>query len=285
MNDQLRLKQDGDQAVEIHHRAGLLFRYVYRPETLAKESSRPFAHPVRSLSGATLSCFRPNDHPWHHGLSFTINHVGEKNFWGGPSYRAADGYQWRDDHGIQKHLEWLELSAAALTHRLQWRTADKDELLLEEVRSLEVEVLSENAWALFWRASLKNVTGSALSLGNYHSRHGLTGSHYTGLQFRGARDLLDEHGDASISIAAENGLSGEVAIHGAAAGWMEWNAQKDENLQRVNIRFINNTGPIHWFVRQKNPLTAFPFQFDRDHLLAAGAELLIDHSLIFTDVS
>jgi hypothetical protein len=281
----LKLVHDGDRAVEIYHGDGLLLRYVYRPETAANEAPRPYVHPLRTLGGAVLTCFRPNDHPWHHGLSFTINQLDETNFWGGPSYRVNDGYQWRDDHGIQEHADWQELSAEELRHRIHWRGGPSRELVLEEIRSLKIDVVSKGAWMLSWNASLRNITGRTLSLGNCHSRNGLIGSHYTGLQFRGARDLLDEHGDARIGIVTENDLAGEAAVHGTTARWMEWNVQKDESLLRANVRFTNNTGPLHWFVRRKNPLAVFSFQFDRDHLLEPGAELVVDHSLTFTDVS
>jgi hypothetical protein len=121
-------------------------------------------------------------------------------------------------------------------------------------------------------------------LGQYHSHEGLTGSHYSGLQFRGARDLLDEHGDAAIGIFAEGDRVGEAAVHGAASSWMEWRGQKDVSQRRVNLRFTNNTGPLHWFVRRGNPLAALPFQYERDLPLAPGAAFTIDHTLTFTDL-
>jgi hypothetical protein len=138
-------------------------------------------------------------------------------------------------------------------------------------------------WSLRWTAKLKNVTGRTLELGNYHSNQGLAGSHYSGLQFRGTRDLLDDHGDPEVGIFADNGLSGEAAVHGAAARWMEWRGQKDTSLRRVVVRFESHTGAFHCFVRRHNPLAALPFQYERDLPLAAGATLEIDHTLTFTD--
>ena len=283
MTTGLELVLAGERALEIHRKeGGLLLRYVFRPETPADESPRPYFHPVNTLAGELLTNFRPTDHRWHHGLSFTINSLSGHNFWGGPSYRQADGYQWRGDHGIQQHVAWLEKSASRLTHTLDWRAAD-GELLLQEGRVLSFDLVSPQSWTLRWKAILENVSGRPLALGNYHSSQGLVGSHYTGLQFRGARDLLDEHGDASIGIVAEGGLTGETAVHGAAAHWMEWRGQKDVSQRKVTIRFSNNLGPLHWFLRRNNPIAALPFQYDQDLALAAGATLSIDHSLTFSD--
>jgi hypothetical protein len=284
MNADLRIVRDGDRAVEIHRPGGgLLFRYVFRPDTPADESPRPYAHPVCTLAGEVLTNFRPNDHRWQHGLSFTVNCLSGYNFWGGASYRSTDGYQWRNDQGTQQHVAWLEQGANYLSHTLDWRVNATGEILLQEKRALTFSLLSSQAWSLHWAANLKNVSGRTLELGQYHSNQGLSGSHYSGLQFRGARDLLDEHGDASVGIFAEGGLAGEAAVHGAAASWMEWRGQKDISQRRVSVRFANNRGPLHWFSRRNNPLAALPFQYERDLSLGAGATLAVDHTLTFAD--
>lgn len=283
----LRLQHDPGRAVTLFAGDGLLCRYVYVPETAANESPKPYFHPVNSLAGDTLTNFRPNDHPWHHALSFTLNNVSGANFWGGPTCLRGDGYKWRDDHGAQHHVAWQKLETAGdravLAHTLAWRRLD--ETLFEETRSLEITVnAAARAWSLRWRSRLANVSGRELSLGNPHSHGGLAGSHYTGLQFRGARELLDDHMDAAIKITAEGGLEGVSAVHGAAARWMEWHGQLDETLHRVIIRFENHTGPLHWFVRRNYPLAAFPVQFDQNLTVPAGGTLEFDHSLTFTSV-
>ena len=285
MSGRLALRLDGDRAVEVHRAGGgLLLRYVYRPDTPGNESPRPYAHPVNTLAGELLTNFRPNDHPWHHGLSFTINCLAGFNFWGGVSYRPADGYRWRQDHGVQRHTGWMEQTAARLVHTLEWRVGATDELLLEEKRTLEFAIVALHAWTLRWTAVLRNVSDRPLPLGQYHSTHGLAGSHYSGLQFRGARDLIDDHGDAAVGIFADGGLEGEKAVHGAAGRWMEWRGQKDGSQQRVAIRFASNNGePVHWFVRRHNPLAALPFQYEDELVLAPGAALEIDHQLTFAD--
>jgi hypothetical protein len=284
----LRLQHETGRAVSLFHSDGLLTRYVYAPETAANESPKPYFHPVNSLAGDTLTNFRPNDHPWHHALSMTLNNVSGANFWGGPTCLKPDGYKWRDDHGVQQHIAWTKLEAAGstatLAHSLEWRRLQ--ETIFREERSLQIAVnFSTRSWSLHWRSQLTNVSGRVLSLGNPASNGGLAGSHYTGLQFRGARELLDDHLDPTIKIVAEGGLEGIPAVHGASARWMEWHGQLDETLHRVIIRFENNTGPLHWFLRRNYPLAALPVQFDQNQEIAVGGALNLDHTLTFTSLS
>ena len=262
----------------------LLCRYVYVSTWEMKESPRPYFHPLKSLEGDTLTNFRPNDHPWHHGLSFTLTNVSGMNFWGGPTCHREDGYKFRDDNGEQRHVAWTKLEAAGngatLAHSLEWRKGSAK--IFSEERSVTIAVdAAKKSWSLHWKTRLVNVSGRELSLGNPHSFGGLPGSHYTGLTFRGAREFLDDHMDPKIKIIAEGGLEGDKVVHGASARWMEWHGQLDETLNRVTIRFENNSGPLHWFVRRGYPLAAFPVQFDQNLALAANAALEIDHTLTF----
>jgi hypothetical protein len=282
MSAGLQLRHENGRHLEIATSAGVpLWRYVYAPDTPANEARRPYVHPVYSLSGDVLTNFRPNDHPWHHALSLTVTGVDGVNFWGGPTHQAVDGYRWRDDHGEQVHRSWGTLAPERLEEELEWREVKSGRALLDERRVLQTSV-QEGAWSLRWTSELRNVAGRDLTLGNYHATGGLAGSHYTGLQFRGARDLLDDHGDATIAITAEGGLAGEGAVHGAMANWMEWSCQHDTTLRRTRIRFESLTGPLPWFVRRKNPVAAFAFHREVSQSLVAGATLRLDHLLTFT---
>ena len=281
----VRLQHAAGTAVTVLADERVLCRYVYAPEVAYQESPKPYFHPLNSFAGDTLTNFRPNDHPWPHGLAFTLTHFSDINFWGGPTCRPEDGYQWRGDHGAQHHVAWTKLEAAGrtatLAHTLEWRTPK--ELIFREERAIGIAVdFSARSWSLHWRSRLVNASGRELSLGNPHSFGGKPGSHYTGLQFRGARELLDDHGDAAVKIVAEGNREGVDAVHGAAARWMEWHGQLDETLRRVVIRFENNPGPLHWFVRRNYPLAALPLQFDQNLAVAVDTALEFDHTLTFT---
>jgi hypothetical protein len=282
MTAPLQLRHEPHSYVEIVTSDGaLLFRYVYQPHTPANEAPRPYAHPVCALAGDVLTNFRPNDHPWHHGLSLTLTSVDGVNFWGGPTHHAIDGYRWREDHGAQVHRAWHALTPERLEEALDWCDPRSGRVLLHERRVL-TPTLVAHGWSLGWASELFNAAGHDLVLGNYHALGGLAGSHYTGLQFRGARDLLDEHGDAAIGISAAGGLAGEAVVHGTPAEWMEWSCQHDGSLRRTRIRFENPGGPLPWFVRAKNPIAAFAFHREHPQPLAAGATLRLEHRLTFT---
>lgn len=276
---------ENEGAVELRRaEGGLLLRYVYLPKTALTESPRPYAHPINTLRGDLLTLFRPNDHPWHHALSFTLTSVSGHNFWGGGSYRKDDGYKYRGDQGTQQHEAWIEKSASRLAHTLAWCAGADGDVLLKEERSLTFSSVSDQAWSLRWQGTLVNVSGKTLQLGHYHSTHGLVGSHYSGLQFRGARALLDDHGDTTIGISGEGGLQGEAAVHGAPVSWIEWQGQRDESLHRVAIRFDNAGRRLHGFVRRSYPLASFPLNFAEDQPLAAGESFSVDHTLTFIDL-
>lgn len=279
MSTGLRLFET-DACIEVWRDDGApLFTYVYRPATPANESPRPYLHPVYSPGGDVLTCFRPNDHPWHHALSLTLSSVNGINFWGGPSFRAADGYQWRDDHGEQVHVGWRNRSPQLLEHELHWRTR-KGKVLLLENRVLRVELLDGDGWALEWTSDLQNVTEEELVAHNYHSDGGLAGSHYTGLQFRGARGLLDDHGDARIRVVSETGAEGD-AVHGQSSHWIEWQAQSDTSLRRTRIRFSNIGQPLPWFLRKSLPLAAFSPHCEHPLVLRPGEQLCLEHRIEF----
>lgn len=278
----LQLRHDPGRHVEILEPGGaLLWRYTYEPGTPADESPRPYAHPVHGPTGEVLTNFRPNDHPWHHGLSLTLTSVDGVNFWGGPSYRAADGYRHRGDQGAQVHREWIALAPERMEETVEWCGPAGQGALLSERRVLST-ALVRNGWSLRWTSTLVNVAGRALVLGNYHALGGLAGSHYTGLQFRGARDLLDAHGDNGIGMRSGGGAQGEAAIQGVPARWLEWSCQHDGTLRRTLIRFETPRDPLPWFVRERNPLVAFAFHSGETLSLPPGDCLVLDHLLTFT---
>lgn len=280
MSATLQLRHERNRHVDIVTAAGtLLWRYVYKPDTPANEAPRPYAHPVQSLAGDVLTNFRPHDHPWHHGLSFTLTHVSGANFWGGPTYSTEAGYQWKDNHGTQVHRTWNELQPDRMDEVVDWIEQSSGRLLLHERRLLSTET-GTAGWRLRWRTELLNVSGEELVFGNYEAPAGLRGSHYTGLQFRGARDLLSDYGDAAIGIRTNDGREGEERVHGSDASVMEWGCRHDGSLRRSRIRFESD-GTVRWFVRRALPLAAFSFNHGAPLSLAAGRTQVFDQTLDF----
>ena len=258
-----------------------LWSYCFDPKTPAKESTRPFIHPLCSIDGDVLTNLRPNDHPWHHGISFTLTSVNGVNFWGGPSHRAEDGYQWRSDQGAQRHLEWVEKTPERLVERLAWIDPQQDDrVLIEEERTIRT-TLTEDGWALRWTSQIFNPGAEDLVCENYHSLGGLEGSHYSGLQVRGVREFLHQHGDDAIRMLGESGSSDLDELHGQSANWMEWYGQTDTTLRRTRIRFESLSGPIPWFVRPLDPMVAFAPHREKSLIIPVGQSMVFDHALNF----
>jgi len=293
-NNSLRLEQQDDAALSLRLGELELARYVYRSDAHEEEAPRPYFHPLRSLEGDVVTNFRPNNHPWHHGLSFTMNNVSGANFWGGPSYKE-DGYQWRGDWGTQEHVEWRVREAsgncARLEHTLEWKHSG--EVIFREDRRIGIEVNpSDKVWTLRWRSTLTNVSGRDLMLDNPGS-YGLEGMHYGGLTFRGTRDFLDSYLDSTLKITAGNfggpdgvdaPFKGGDQAHGACADWVEFRGQFDGSLRHLHIRFANHTGPLTWFVLPKMELVTFSPHGKNRQALPAGNAFELDHSLTFACV-
>jgi hypothetical protein len=286
---QLQLSHAHGDSITVRFGDRELFRYVYCSKVGADESPKPYFHPVRTLSGNSLTNFRPNDHPWHHALCHTISRVGEVNYWGGPSYRQESGYQFRGDQGRQVHRAWTRLALdgdePVMEEELEWVGPD-DSVQLSETRKIMVSVRpDESAWTLRFCSRLTNVTGAELALGNYCSSFGLKGSHYTGLLMRMARDYLFCDFDEQVGIMGEGGLKGVDQVHGVQARWVALAGRHDTTLDRTTTIFVDDspTGPVHWFVRDKLPAVGFSFQFDQDRNLETDSDLVLDHRLIMAE--
>ncbi|HEX4818539.1 MAG TPA: DUF6807 family protein, partial [Nonomuraea sp.] len=121
-----------------------LFTYVYRPDTPVPESPKPYLHPVRTLGGRLMSLFRPHDHVWHKGIAWSLPHVGEHNFWGGPTYERGRGYVQLDNNGSATHRELTALTAGddrvEIAHTLAW-TAQSGAPVIDERRALTATAL------------------------------------------------------------------------------------------------------------------------------------------------
>ena len=115
-----------------------LFRYVYQPDDPPLESPRPYLHPVHTLAGAVVTGCRPDDHPWHKGISWALANVGTENFWGGPTYRRGDGYVQLGNNGTMRHDEFdaaeARGDAVSVDERLTWVTAAGEALFAERRR-------------------------------------------------------------------------------------------------------------------------------------------------------
>jgi hypothetical protein len=174
---------------------------------------RPHLHPIRTLSGIVVTDTQPADHRWHLGMSIAVPDVEGTNFWGGRSYRAADGYQPRDDHGIIEHASWHHHDAGNAEHELHWVGRTGEVLLREHRRIAAVE--DDGFWTLAITTRLRNVTGRPIALGSPGS-HGRVGAGYGGLFWRLPPGTPEVSGPDAIGEEEVNGsVSRWLAVRGA----------------------------------------------------------------------
>ncbi len=258
--------------------------YVYRPKMDAFESDKPYFHPLRTLSGAVVSAYRPQDHRWHKGLQMTISHLSGQNFWGGRSYRHPEGYVPLDNVGRMRHdsFEAIDVTPDALTLResLTWITAAGQEWV-DETRDLRVHNVDveRGAWTLDFATRLRNIRGEDLLFGS-PTTAGRPNAGYSGLFWRGPR------GWTGGRIRTEGG--GGPQAMGTESPWLAYTGTHDEVDGGGTVLFFAGTSsapaPLKWFVRDEpwpgiNPSPVF----DQEYALPPGETFRLAHRVVFAD--
>ncbi|WP_129837775.1 PmoA family protein [Streptomyces sp. RFCAC02] len=272
-----------------------ILSYVYRPDPVEFESRKPYAHPVRTLGGALVTGYRPNDHRWHKGLQMTASHLSEQNFWGGNSYLGPDrGYQPVHDRiGSMRHEGFPVLEADAervtIAEDLTW-LSNAGEAWAAERRTLTVHSAdaADGSWALDWAIHLTNTRGEPLRFGS-PTTAGREMAGYTGLQWRGPRDFT-----GGTVLLPGGPLPDEEAMGtpAAEARWLGFTAERDDTDAHTTLLFVhapeNTTAsavhPSHWFVRsQPIPTVAFSWAFFEEFELAHGESFSYRYRVVFAD--
>ncbi|MFF3967566.1 PmoA family protein [Streptomyces griseorubiginosus] len=269
-----------------------ILRYVYRPDPDAFEAKKPYAHPVRTLGGRTVTGYRPNDHRWHKGLQMTASHLSGQNFWGGNCYVHGQGYQYLPERvGSMRHDGFTALTAAEdrldLTETLTWVENGGEEWAREE-RGLAVHSVDEAAgsWALDWSIRLTNLRAEPLRFGS-PTTAGREMAGYTGLQWRGPRDFTGGR------VFAPDTSADADKLMGSQSPWLAFTAEHDDVNAHSTLVFAHapeNLDPAravhesHWFVRsQPFPTVAFSWAFFEEFELPPGESFAYRYRLVVAD--
>jgi hypothetical protein len=258
--------------------------YVYRPVAPASEAPKPYFHPLRTLSGAPVTNYRPWDHRWHKGLQMTWSHVSGQNFWGGPTFEPGapgNGYVWRDNLGRIEHVAFDLVSGGAtaeLAERLTW-TASTGEKWLDEQRQVRLHA-SDVAWALDFETTLTNVAGRPLEFGS-PTTHGRPSAGYTGFFWRGPRAWTDG------AIIGADGTDGE-AMMGRSADWVAFAGSHDGLDGGATVLMYAGSSsaavPIKWVARSAQFAALAPSpSYDEELELSPGDSLRLSHRLVVLD--
>ncbi|MDB1088586.1 PmoA family protein [Streptomyces sp. ACA25] len=271
-----------------------ILSYVYRPDPEAYESRKPYAHPVRTLSGRTVTGYRPNDHRWHKGIQMTASHLSGQNFWGGSSYLTGTGYQRVPERiGSMRHDGFSRVDAsddrADIAEDLTWLSHGGEEWARER-RTLSVHSADpeEGAWTLDWSLHLTNVRGEPLHFGS-PTTAGREMAGYTGLQWRGPRDFTGGQVLTPEGPGEDSDIMGTPA---ARAPWLAFVAEHDDVDAHSTLVFAHAPAnleesaihPSHWFVRSRPvPVAALSWAFFEEFELPPGESFAYDYRVIVAD--
>lgn len=185
------------------------------------DTPKPFIHPLRTPAGVTVTGFAPEDHTWHHGLSFAFPRVDAHNLWGGGTYFSPEkGYIVVEDQGRIEHRGWssesLGDSDAALQESVHWVGHD-GQPLLEEQRSwgfrLE-HVSGVPAVVIDFATTLTSATGGDVAL-QTPAQRGRPDGGYGGLWLRLGEDFAATAIDGDgVDLDQSGGESRTMIVHG-----------------------------------------------------------------------
>jgi hypothetical protein len=140
---------------------------------------RPFLHPVRTPAGVVVTRDAPDDHPWHHGLWFTIKYVNGDNYW--------EEY---DAYGVLRHdgppTVTVDGGRVALSGLVRWIAPDRSTVVIEEQRALTHVPLGDDGYAIDLDTTLVASADSVLDRTPFTTWGG-----YSGFTLRGAAEWHD----------------------------------------------------------------------------------------------
>ncbi|WP_328883459.1 PmoA family protein [Streptomyces sp. NBC_00299] len=273
-----------------------ILRYVYRPDPEAFESRKPYAHPVRTLAGHTVTGYRPNDHRWHKGLQMTASHLSGQNFWGGNCYVHGEGYLPLPERvGSMRHDGFTEFTVEddrlAFSEELTW-VENGGEEWAREVRGLTVHSVDEEsgAWTLDWSIRLTNVRADPLAFGS-PTTAGREMAGYTGLQWRGPRDFT---GGTAFGPDLDGGAGSDAGkLMGTQGPWLAFTTEHDDIDGHSTLVFAHAPENLdeqaaihesHWFVRSEPiPTVAFSWAFFEEFELPPGESFAYRYRVVVAD--
>jgi hypothetical protein len=236
---------------------------------------RPHLHPVSTPAGVVVTRDAPDDHPWHHGLWFTIKFVDEDNFW-----------EEMAPYGVLRHDGPPEVEArrdgtVAVRGALAWIRPDRETVAIRERRELAHVPIDDHAYAIDLDTTLVPTTSVRLERTPFTTWGG-----YGGLALRGPGDLVDTRlllsdGREQDRVLGEPSRWCDISgvVHGAPAGVTLLD-------HPANVRhpspFYGSTRAATYGEGWSNFLNA-AFLFHEGLDLAEGEELRVRHRVVVHD--
>ena len=176
----------------------------------------------------------PEDHPWHHGLWFTIKFVNGENFW--------EEY---DSYGVLRHTAAPKVEhdggRARLFGDLEWIRPDRETVVVREQRSLTHVPIADDAYAIDIDTTIVPQVDVALDRTPFTTWGG-----YSGLAFRGRGDFHDTR------LLLADGSTNDRVL-GAPGAWIDLSGHVggDDGDAPAGITVMDASGnpshPVPWY--------------------------------------
>jgi hypothetical protein len=187
---------------------------------------RPFVHPLTTPSGLLLTRDAPDDHPWHHGMWFTIKFVNEENFW--------EEY---GDYGVLRHQGEPTVDrgdrSVTVAGAVSWVRPDRETVVIDEKRALTYRVIADDAYLIDFDTTLVPRVEVTLDRTPFTTWGG-----YGGLTVRGS----DRWTDTRL-LLADDGAGQHV--HGRPARWCD--LSNETGGLAILDHPSNPRSPVPWY--------------------------------------
>jgi hypothetical protein len=223
-------------------------------------SPKPHVSLLATPAGEVVTLDSPHDHVHHRGLMFACKVEGV-NFWEETAVPGEDA-----PRGDIVHLRWDRRACdgrrVELVEALDWKRRADGEVLLNEERSLCVEVDAERgAVRCEWRTQLTNPSGHDIVLSGQTPYSPIS---YYGLGLRFARAL--DHSGTHLNAKGPCALP---ESNGARSAWHDYSGTLDSSHARVGVLIAdaptNPRHPTEWFLAAHPPA---PFAYVTAAMLA-----------------
>ena len=224
--------------VSLYEDDSVLLRYSYRDVPF-----KPYVKELFTPGGVNVLLDAPADHLHHHALMFAVTAEGV-DFWaeqsaaGGPGRQAHQRFDdVRVDRRDGAHL-------AGFSQRIDWQNPQGGQLVLKEIRTVEICNLAEpKAALLIWQSQFETPDGKESVT--------LSGSHYQGLGLRFVRSM-DLEGEFRNADGKEGTVfRGEERL--VRSRWCAYTAKAQS--KDVTVAMFDHPGnerhPATWFMMNK----------------------------------
>lgn len=189
----------------------------------ADHRRRPNVHPVATPAGVVLTRDAPPDHPWHHGLWFTIKFVNGDNFW-----------EEMPPHGVLRHVD---------PRTVHWIGPDRESVVMVDRRTLTEVAVGEDAYAIDWSITAEPQVDVVLDRTPFTTWGG-----YGGLSVRGRGDWTDTR------LLLDDGSESERVL-GAPSAWCDLSGTVDGGAAGLLLLHgpENPRHPVPWYGSTRAP--------------------------------